>query len=79
MLMDGLIHLLMNQDSDSQASVSPSIPKWYLGKYCMTPERGELTRSWPGVWSTPVLITLAEPCAYLDSSCLSIKWGLLLT
>lgn len=47
MFMDGLIHLLMNQESDSQASMFPQTPKWYLRKHCMTltPERAELTRS----------------------------------
>lgn len=51
-LMGGLIHLLMIQESDSQVSMSPRTRKWYLGKCCMTltPERVELTRSWPGVW-----------------------------
>lgn len=81
MLMDGLVHLLMNQESDSQASMSPRTPKWYLGKYCMTltPERAELTRSWPGVWGTAVLITVDEPCPYLDLFLPVCKMGLLLT
>lgn len=79
MLMDGLTHLLMNQESDPQVSMSPRTPKWHLGKYCMTltPERAELTRSWPGVWDTSVLITLAEPCAHLDLFLPVYRMGLL--
>lgn len=81
MFMAGLIHLLMDQESESQASVFPRTPKWYLRKYCMTltPERAELARSRPGVWGTSVLITLDEPCAYLDLFLPVCKMGLLLT
>lgn len=81
MFVDGLIHLLMNQESDSQATMFPRTTKWYLRKYCMTltPERAELTRSWPGVWGTSVLITMNEPCAYLDLFLPVYKMGLLLT
>lgn len=57
----------------------PRTRKWYLGKYCMTltPERAELTRSWPGVWGTSALITLAEPCAHLVVFLPVYKMGLL--
>lgn len=49
-LMVDLVHLLMNQENSSQASVSPRTLTWYLGKACMisTIKRAELTKSWPG-------------------------------
>lgn len=65
--MDDLIHLLMNQGKESQASKCPGALKCYLGKYCMTstPERTELTGTGQEL-GTSALVALAEPCAYLN-------------